>query len=339
MDDAFRGKRVLVTGATGFIGGHLARRLLGLGARVRVFARDAVRAAPLVEAGAELALGDLRDADALSRSVQSVQVLFHFAGVLGHELKPRAYYREVNVEATRRLAEAALAARVDRFVYASSIWAYGLSQRGTVTEASAYVPGSGPYSDTKREGQEVVLGLVRERGLPGVIVQPSVAYGPRDEAWTLTPLKLIRSGRMILPDGGRGRVTPIYIDDLVDGILTVAERGRVGEAYILCGPETVAFREFFLSLARLVGSSRLPSVPGWAALAAASVWEVWARLTRTQPPFTVEAIRGAVMQVRYDGGKARALGFAPKVGLAEGMERIAAWLSHEGEAYLRPVRN
>jgi len=67
---------------------------------------------------------------------------------------------------------------VERFVHASSIWAYGLDQRGTVTEASAYLPSGGPYSDTKREGQEVVLKLVRERSLPGVVVQPAVVYGP-----------------------------------------------------------------------------------------------------------------------------------------------------------------
>jgi nucleoside-diphosphate-sugar epimerase len=330
MSNIFAGKRVLVTGATGFIGGHVSRRLLTLGAQVRVFARDAAKAAPLVKAGAELAVGDLRDAVALARSAQDRQLIFHFAGVLGHEFKSGAYYREVNVDATRRLAEAALDMRVERFVHASSIWAYGLDHRGTVTEASPYLQSGAPYSDTKRQGQDAVLELVRKRGLPGVVVQPSVVYGPYDETWTLTMLKLIRSGRAILPGGGRGQASPIYIDDLVDGILIVAEYGQIGEAYILCGPETVAFREFFEHLARLAGKSRLRSVPGWVARTAAAACESWAHLTGTQPPFTVEAIRGVLMSARYDGTKARALGFEPRVGLADGMERVAAWLRAEG---------
>jgi dihydroflavonol-4-reductase len=326
MGARFTGQTVLITGATGFIGGQVARTLLHDGVRVRAYVRDARKAAPLAAAGAELRVGDLRDAAALAQSVAGCRAVFHFAGVLAKEFKPWAYFREVNVEATRVLAEAALAAKVERFVYASSVWAYGLGARGRVDEDTPYLRSGSPYSDTKREGQEVVHRLARERGLPAVIIQPSVVYGPHDEAWTLGSIQLIRAGRMLLPAGGRGQVTPIYIDDLVEGIIKVAEQGVVDQAYILCGGETVTFREFFGYLGRIAGRRRLPSVPGWLAIFAAAASELLARLTGAQPVFTVEAVRGTLMHANYRGDKARALGFEPKIKLAEGMERVAAWL-------------
>jgi nucleoside-diphosphate-sugar epimerase len=162
-----------------------------------------------------------------------------------------------------------------------------------------------------------------------------VVYGPRDEAWTLSPLKLMRAGSMILPDNGRGLVTPIYIDDLVQGMLAVAEHGRIGESYILAGEETVTFREFFGYLGRMVGRDRFPSVPGRLAVAVAAGSELLGRLFGARPRFTKEAVRGTMMQVRYCGAKARTLGFTPRIGLEEGMRRVEEWLASEGQACLR----
>lgn len=330
MDEPFSGRRVLVTGATGFIGRQVSLRLLAAGARVRALARDPRRAADLAAAGAEVTRGDMRDEASLRAAVQGCDGVFHFAGTLGHEFGPLSSFRDVNVEGTRRLATAALEAGVKRFVHASTVWAYGLGARGAITERCPLEPSGAPYADTKRESELLVRDLVRDRGLPAVVVQPSVVYGPFDEAWTLGTLRLARDGTMILPGGGRGLVTPVYIDDLADGVLLVADRGVVGDSYILAGRETVPFSEFFGHLAGMVGRERLPSVPGWVAVTAARVMELVARMTGGAPRFRVEPVRGTMMQVRYDASKAFALGFSPRVGLEEGMRRVAEWLARGG---------
>jgi nucleoside-diphosphate-sugar epimerase len=339
MESAFRGERVLVTGATGFIGRQVCLRLLELGGRVRALARDPRRATDLAAAGADIALGDMQDGASLRRAVEGCGWVFHFAGVLGSELRPMAYFRDVNVEGTRRLALASLEVGVERFVHASTIWAYGLDARGEVTESCPLRLSGAPYADTKRESELMVRELVRDRGLPAVVVQPSVVYGPRDEAWTVGTLRLMRAGRMILPDGGRGLVTPIYIDDLVEGVLVVAERGAIGGSYILAGRETLPFGEFFGYLGRMVGRDRLPSVPRGLALAGASALELVARMTGRQPLFRAEPVRGTAMLVRYDGAKAYALGFEPRIGVDAGMRRVAEWLAGEGRAYLEAGRS
>ena len=169
-----------------------------------------------------------------------------------------------------------------------------------------------------------------------MIIQPSVVHGPRDQAWTVSSLKLMKAGSMILPDHGRGLVTPIYIDDLVDGILAVAERGRIGESYILAGEQTVTFREFFGYLSRMEGRDRLPSIPGWLAVAAAAASELFAWLTGAEPRFRIEPVRGTMRNVRYSTAKARALGFTARIGLLEGMRREEEWLAAEEQSYLRP---
>jgi nucleoside-diphosphate-sugar epimerase len=324
------GKCVLVTGATGFIGGAVARRLLAEGASVRALARSPDRALGLARAGVDVVVGDVTDAAALRRAVAGCEWVFHFAGVV-NDARPLAYYQQLNVAATGALAEAALDSGCTRFVHASSIRVYGLDAGPGTSERSPYRTSSDPYSDTKRLGEALVRRLAAERGLPAVIVQPSMAYGPEDQTWTLGPLQRIRKGQMVLPDGGRARMHMIFIDDLVDGILAAARRGRASEAYILAGPEVVTWREYCGCLARIAGRKMPPSVPGAALLLVAALSEGLARLTRRRPFATRAEVRSVMVTATYDGRKAREeLGFVPRVGLAEGMKRTEAWLQSSG---------
>lgn len=335
MTVELRGKTALVTGATGFIGGHLAFALRDAGCRVRALVRDPGKAERLAAAGIEIARGDLQDGASLASAVRGCRWVFHFAAVLGHESSSWAQFRRVNVEGTRLLAEAAAEAGVERFVQASSIWAYGLRAGRDTDERTPRLVSGSPYADTKLESEQAVLALARAGRLAAVVVQPGIVYGPRDEAFTLAPLKLMRAGLMILPGCGRGLANPIYIDDLIAGILTVAREGAVGESYILTSGEVVTFREFFGRLGRMLGRERIPSLPRWLSLAVARLTEWQARLAGTRPLLTVEAVRGTTMQATYRNEKARALGFTPQVTLDEGMRRVEAWLRTEGQDYLK----
>lgn len=319
----WRDKLVLVTGATGLLGGMTARRLLADGVRVRGLARQPARAAELAAAGAEIVAGDMTDVALLERAIEGCQAVFHFAGALANEFRPWSYFRQVNVEGTRHLALAALASRVERFVLCSTAWVYGMAAGADTDESTPHQYSCEPYCDTKLDAEEVIRSLMRDKGLPAVIVQPTEVYGPDDKNWTIGPLKLIRAGRMVLAAGGSGLVQLVYQDDAVDGILAAARHGTVGEAYIIGGAESITIREYFLSLARMTGHERLPSVPGWLAVALAGLFELGSRLSGRPPSFTRGAVRGTMVRATYRIGKARTeLGFAPKIGFRIGLEQV-----------------
>jgi nucleoside-diphosphate-sugar epimerase len=319
----WRDKLVLVTGATGLLGGMTARRLLAGGVRVRGLARQPARAAELAAAGAEIVAGDMTDGASLERAIDGCHAVFHFAGALANEFRPWSYFRQVNVEGTRRLALAALAGRVERFILCSTAWVYGLAAGADTDESTPHQYSGEPYCDTKLDAEEVIRSLTRDQGLPAVIVQPTEVYGPDDRNWTLGPLELIRAGKMVLASGGSGLVQLIYQDDAVDGILAAARQGLVGEAYIIGGAEAVTIREYFLSLARMTGHERLPSVPGWLAVALAGLLELGSRANGRPPSFTRGAVRGTMVHATYRIAKARTeLGFAPRVDLRNGLEQV-----------------
>lgn len=331
---AFQDKRILVTGATGLLGGNVARRLVEEGARVRGMVRNPAKAQWLVAEGIEIVQGDVVNADLVRRAMEGCQVVFHFAGILG-EFKPWSEFRRVNVDGTRTVAEAAIDARVERFIHAGTVWVYGLNAGAGTNEECPRCPSGEPYCDTKIEGEEVVLKLHAERGLPAVIVQPSEVYGPRDETWTLGPVGLLKQGRLMLPNSGRGLIHPLYVADAVEGILVAAKRGKVGEAYILCGPEVLTIGEFFSHYARMLGRERIRSMPGRSMLAVAGLLEWFSGLSGQPPLFTRSSVRAVMMHASYDGSKAaRELEFSPQTTVEEGMKNVQSWLASEG--YLRP---
>ncbi len=326
------GKDILVTGASGFIGSRVAAELIRRGARVRAMARNPAKAGGLAAGGASVVTGDMTEPGSLDRAVHGCQVVFHFAGAT-NEFEPREYYERVNVAGTRLLAQAALRERVERFIHVSSVWVYGLWSGPGICETSPCRKSGQPYSDTKLEAEAAVRQLIGVSGLPGIILQPSEVYGPGDPNWTERPLQLIRAGRMVLADGGKGLTQPVFIDDLVQGVLAAAGKGRLGETYILCGPEAVTFREYFSYFARMLGKKRLPSVPGRLALGAAAMAEWTARTFRGRPVFTRQEILATLATATYDGRKAeRELNFTATTTLAEGMRRVEDWLrSSRGE--------
>jgi nucleoside-diphosphate-sugar epimerase len=326
MDFEISGKKCLVTGASGFVGQNVSLRLMKEKAIVRALVRNRAKATFLEKSGAEIFSGDMTDQASLQKAIQGCEVVFHFAGVL-NDFKPWSYYYKVNTEGTKILAEAALKAGVQRFIHTSTAWVYGMLAGQKITESSPHLKSGDPYCDTKLEAEDIVRQLFEKRGLPCVVIQPSAVYGPNDLTWTGRPLQLIRSGKMILVNGGRGLIQPIFIDDLVDGIIAAARQGRLGQSYILCGNEVVTFKEFFEHFSGMLNKKSISSVPGWAAMTMAALLELISRLTNRPPLLTRKEIRSVMVMATYDGTKAsRELGFQPRVDLAQGMAKVNDWL-------------
>ena len=326
----------LVTGATGFVGSAVARALLAAGHRVRVLARPKSDRRNLADLAVEIAEGALEDAASLAAAVAGCRWLFHVAA--DYRLwvpDPEAMFR-ANVEGTEALMAAALAARVERIVYTSSVATLGLVPGGSADEAtpSRLEDMIGPYKRSKFLAEEAVRGMIAERGLPAVIVNPSTPLGPRD-------VKPTPTGRLVL-EAAKGRVPGfvdtglniVHVDDVAGGELLAAEHGRIGERYIL-GGDNLTLAEILAEVARAAGR-RPPRlrVPYPVAFAAAAAGEAAARLTGRAPLATIDSVRMSKKQMYFSSAKAvRELGHRPRAARAAIADAVH-WFADNG--YLRP---
>jgi nucleoside-diphosphate-sugar epimerase len=331
----------LVTGATGFIGGHLAERLLRDGRVVRVLCRPGSEAKllPDVAARAQIARGDLQDEASLNAAVANVSRVFHCAGrVL--DWGSTEEFEAANVRGTQALYRAARKAGVQRVIHFSSIAVFG-------TPAPAYFDDASPlggnsrdaYSLSKVSGERAAMSEF-EAGLPISILRPAVVYGSRG-TWLEEPLSMIERERMFLLGGGTGTCHPCYVENLVDAALLAGEHPRaVGEAFIVSDGESISFREYFDAVASIAGRGPIRrSIPLAAARLMASSLETVARLRRstTRPLLTHAAIdmvtTRSVMNAQKLGQR---LGFAPRYGFASAIEELRA--RYREEASLKQSR-
>ena len=247
--------RVLVTGASGFIGGRLVERLgLGGGMPVTALLRSLAGAARIARFPVRLVQGSLEDADALDRAVAGCEVVFHCA----HDFSAEA----PNLAGAEALAGACLRHGVRRLVYLSSFSVYEPLASGEIVETSAWPACEQPYVLAKRRTETALLARVRTGGLPVVILQPTVVYGPFCKPWTITPARLMRTGRIVLPDGGEGLCNAVYVDDLVDAMLLAADaRGATGERFLVSGAQPVTWREFYAAFERMLSVSGVATLP------------------------------------------------------------------------------
>ncbi|HZO87546.1 MAG TPA: NAD-dependent epimerase/dehydratase family protein [Chthonomonadaceae bacterium] len=240
------GRKALVTGATGFIGGRLAERLaLCEGANVTALVRDFSRAPRLARLPIEMLAGQVADPEALDQAVRGCDVVFHCA----HDW----HCTETNLAGARHLAETCLRHAVRRLVYVSSMAVYEPLPDGDVDETSAAEPCGWTYQDNKLAVEHLFLRCRQERGLPVVIVQPTLVYGPYSFPFTLFRVGQLRSGRVVLPDDGGGLCNLVYIDDVVEALLLAAEREEaVGERFLISGAAPVTWREFYAAYERML---------------------------------------------------------------------------------------
>jgi nucleoside-diphosphate-sugar epimerase len=326
---------VLVTGATGFLGEHLVRRLLAEGNAVRVLARAPEKARPLVELGAELVAGDVTDADAVREALRGVTTVYHLAGKLFIPGVPESQYRRTHVEGTRTLLalcceRGGTLGGIERFVQCSTTGVLGVTGAWPADETATYRP-TNAYEETKLEAELLVQGAMLH-GFPAVVVRPGLVYGPGD-LHLLGFFRSIQRGQF-RPIGRRPVwLHPVFIDDMTEALVRCGQHpAAVGECFHIAGREPATLLTLANTIADALGVSRPRGIiPLPAALALAAAGDALPAGIRYAAPLTRSRLDFLTHSRVYDVAKARRLlDFDATTDLAEGIARSAAWYRAQG---------
>ncbi len=331
--------RALVTGATGFIGGHLVRRLLARGDHVRILVRraSAAKARSLVEGGAILTEGDILDAASIAAAAQGCEVIFHLAAVVGAGLPLEQFYAG-NTEGTANVIAACERANVHKLVHTSTESVLVDFADHTGDEETPYPARyKDGYSETKAAAERAVLAAHREGRIVATIIRPSWVWGPGDTSILPAFVRVAHRGMFSWVGGSRKRTTTSYVHNVVDGLLLAAERPEaVGEVFFINDDEEITAREFVTRQLAVCGIEReWPSIPLGVALWSATCFEHahrWLGFTG-QPALNRYGIQMLGCERYFPPAKAkRVLGYSPATSIAAGIDALGAWVAEIGGA-------
>jgi nucleoside-diphosphate-sugar epimerase len=323
--------RVLVTGANGFTGGHLARHLAARGHQVRALVREPRGAEQLLAEGIEVATGDLRDAASVRAALRDVAVAYNIAALYREAGLPDDTYFEVNARAVASLVASAADAGVRRVVHCSTVGVHGDVRQGPANEDAPIAPGD-VYQRSKVEGERLAREAGEQHHVEVVIARPTGIYGPGDRRL----LKLFRGvarRRFVYLGAGRIAYHLTYVEDVAEGLRLCGEVARAaGRTYIIGGPETPTLTEIVDEVA---AAANVPPptlhLPVWPAWIAGAVCEAICRPFGIEPPLYRRRVDFFTKSRAFDITRARReLGFAPAVGLKEGVRRSLAWYREQG---------
>jgi nucleoside-diphosphate-sugar epimerase len=321
----------LATGATGFLGAALTRRLLADGEQVRVLARSPTKARPLAEQGAEVIVGDITDTSAVAAAVDGVRVVYHLAGRLLAPGVEAAEYHRTHVDGTGVvLACCRRQASLERFVHCSTTGVVGVTGERPADETAPLRP-TNVYEATKADAELAVRNRWRD-GFPAVIARPGLVYGPGD----LHLLAFFRAvlRRQFRPIGRQAVwLHPLYIEDLADGLARCGRNAEaVGQCFHLAGRAPVRLGDLAAAIAR-AGGTRMPPghIPLPAARAVAALGDRLPPKLRRSAPLTSSRLDFLTHSRAYDVRKARRLlAFTAPTDLPTGAARSIAWYRDAG---------
>ncbi len=325
--------KVLITGATGLLGGHLIKELQERGEQIRALVLPVENADKLTAQGVEVVRGDITDASTLAPAVKDVDLIFHLAGMMG-VWRPLSDYRLVNVTGSENLYKAARAAGVRRFVHTSSHTVYGLGHGRFLTEDDPLRPDPDPYSLTKAEGDRAIRRLMPDSNVETVILRPGTFFGPGDRLHFGRMAQKMTNGKGVIVGRGNNALPFCYVTDVVQGFLLAAyHKNAPGNVYNITNDRPLTQQEMFNAIADAVGGKHptlhLPYLPIFYGSIVAE--RIVAPLTHTKPVVTQ---LGAMMfgsDNKHSVGKARReLGYEPQVPLREGIKLAAEWFNAGG---------
>lgn len=311
---------ILVTGGTGFLGQHLAKKLLDAGHRVRLLGRDFAQVEHLLKAGAIPIAVDLRDRDAVSAACAGVEAVYH-TGARSEPWGKRADFYAINVGGTEAVVAGCLAHRVRRLIYVSSpSVVFDGSDHFNLTEDAPYPRRfTSLYSLTKKLGED----RVRAAKLETVILRPKAIFGPGDRALLPRLIAAARQGRLPQIGDGHNLVDLTYVENVAHALVLALEtRKAIGKTYFITNDEHISLWEIIRTVLQRLGlASRLRQIPLGAALAAATMMEWQAALTGKEPLLTCYSAAILARTQTYNISAARRdLGYTPLVSVTDGIE-------------------
>ena len=318
-------EKVLVTGATGFTGGHLCYALLENNYEVRAFVRKTSNYDELESNGCEVVFGDLATGDGIDDAVKGMDVVYHIGAAFRVEGVPKKYFHDVNVEGTRKLLDASVKYGVKRFVHCSTVGVHGEIEHPPANEEAPFRPGD-HYQQSKVEGENLALEYYK-KGLGVVVFRPFGMYGPGDTRF-LKLFKPISKGKWIVVGKADNLYQLTYIDDLVQGIILCGTvKGIEGEKFIIGGDKYSTVKELGQMIAVAMGINmkviHLPVTPVWIA---AFLCEIICRPLKINPPLFRRRLDFFLKDRAFNISKAeKVLGFKPRVSLDQGIRLTYAW--------------
>jgi dihydroflavonol-4-reductase len=330
------GDKVLITGASGFVGSAVAHAFAGAGYSLRGLVRPSSSRTNLADLDIELITGDICDPQSLGKAMEGARFLCHVAA--DYRLwaqDPEEIFR-TNCDGTRNLMEAALEAGVERIVYTSSVATLAVNGNGTPADESCRLPlaaAIGAYKRSKVAAEAIVSAMIAKDRLPAVIVHPSTPIGPRDVKPTPTGRIIIEAARGRMPGYVDTGLNLVHVDDVAAGHLAALTHGKIGEHYIL-GGQNVGFAAMLTEIAHLSGHHppRL-RLPHRVLYPFAFFAEAKARLTKREPFLTLDGLRLSKYRMFFSSTKAQSeLGYCSRP-YQEGLADALAWFAKHG--YLR----
>jgi acetylornithine/succinyldiaminopimelate/putrescine aminotransferase/nucleoside-diphosphate-sugar epimerase len=328
----------LVTGASGFIGGHLARRLVREGYQVRCLVRPSSDVAALLALDVELVTGDLTAPETLARAVEGCSYVFH-CGAMVTDWATQQEVEQANVAGTRNLLDACARGSVQRLVHLSSTDVYGYPGGVDVDEGFAASGFRNLYAQTKRAAEVEVWSAAAEHGFEAVVLRPATVYGPGSREVVLEIARALRRRQMFLIDQGRAVAGLCFIDNLLDAaVLAMVSERAVGEAFNVVDGVDVSWRVFADGLADGLGfrRARLNLPLRWAEFLGLTLEHGYRLLHRrtgltTRPLLSRQAVHVMGIDQSFSTSKARELlGWEPRVSYADGLAATVEWLRSEG---------
>jgi nucleoside-diphosphate-sugar epimerase len=323
-------RKALVTGANGFIGSALCRRLLQDGASVRAMCRAPARGQALAEAGAEVVGGDVQDSRVVHRLAEGCDLVFHVAAA--DISRSAAYQYNVNVQGTRNVIHAAHKAGAERYVHVSTVAVYGYDIDGPIDEDQQHRPSRDDYyMQSKSLGEKAAWSYAERSGLPTVAVRPAFVYGPGSGLWSRTLYDICRRYPVPLIQQGCGHAHPIFIGDLVDLLVSVATHPNApGNAFHAAPDPAPTWQEFLGYYAAMAGNTSTINLTIGALKPVAAAATLLKRMSG-RPVDASGALQYMGRRMTYKMTRAaQVLGWRPRISLEEGMARTEPWLRSLG---------
>lgn len=330
---------VLITGATGFIGGHLVNRFLGNGDKVRAMVRPGnPNAKPLAEKGVEVIRGDVSDIRHVMRVMAGVDVVVHCAAVVT-DWAPKKEYEAVTVGGTRNICRAACKENVARVIHISTNDVFGLSEKRIIDESSPKSPWGEPYPDYKIKAEEICWLFHREQRMPLTVIYPCWVYGPEDYTFVADLADAIITREMLFWRRD-ALIWPTYIDNLANLIVRASETDNaIGNGYLVHDGRSVTLQDFCRRIAEALDLPPITThIPYSAAYLYAVYQETLHRLLRRKhrPLLTTYIVRNFHSRLRFSIAKARIdLDWRPMIPFEEGFEQTMRWLRSVDRARLK----